>query len=121
MSEPHRRVILFIEDDREVAALIIEELREDGFDVITYEDMPKSILWDVSMPGMSRLELVDRLCAIAQRLGYIPLMCLTGANDRDRKLKDASLAAEQVSKRSTSDVRSAARPSRPRRELKLVR
>jgi len=56
--------ILCIEDDRETAALIVEELIERGFEVSTAHDgrsgfaailknMPDLVLSDISMPVMS--------------------------------------------------------------------
>jgi CheY-like chemotaxis protein len=77
MSE-NRRKILCIEDDRETAALIAEELAERGFDVRLAHDgregfaailktMPDLVLSDISMPVMSGFELLERLTALAPR------------------------------------------------------
>jgi len=84
-----RRTILCIEDDRETAALIAEELVERGFDVgMVYggqdglmaimKSTPDLVLCDVTMPGMTGFEVLERLKELAPRLGHIPVVFLTG-------------------------------------------
>jgi CheY-like chemotaxis protein len=62
--------ILCIEDDRETAALIAEELLDRGYEVILAHDgreglaailrtMPDLVLSDISMPAMSGFELLE--------------------------------------------------------------
>jgi CheY-like chemotaxis protein len=71
-----RKKVLCIEDDRETAALIVEELAERGYDVhVAYDGregfaailklMPDIVLSDISMPIMSGFELLERLTALA--------------------------------------------------------
>ena len=90
-----RRKILCIEDDREVAALIAEELSDRGFEVSVADDgrdgfqailkdMPDLVLCDINMPIMSGFEVLERLTAIAPRLGHIPFLFLTALTDRHR-------------------------------------
>ena len=68
MADP-RKKILCIEDDREAAALIAEELTDRGFDVIVAHDghegfvsilkiAPDLVLCDVSLPIMSGFEVL---------------------------------------------------------------
>jgi CheY-like chemotaxis protein len=70
MTEPAKK-ILVIEDDRETAGLIAEELAERGYDVRVAHDgregfaailktMPDLVLSDISMPVMSGFELLER-------------------------------------------------------------
>ena len=73
-----KKKILCIEDDRETAALIAEELLDRGYDVTVAHDgreglaailrtMPDLVLSDISMPAMSGFELLERLTALAPR------------------------------------------------------
>jgi DNA-binding NarL/FixJ family response regulator len=100
-----RRKILCIEDDRETAALIAEELVDHGFDVSTaysgqegllaiMKATPDLVLCDVSMPTMSGFEVLARLNEFAPRLGRIPFVFLTALADRDNELKGRRLGAD---------------------------
>ncbi len=104
MSET-RRKILCIEDDRETAALIAEELTERGFDIQLAHDgregfaailktMPDLVLSDISMPVMSGFELLERLTSLAPRFGTMPFVFLTALTDRDNELKGRQLGAD---------------------------
>ena len=100
-----RREILCIEDDREVAALIVEEISDRGFVVrVAYDgrggfaailkDMPDLVLCDINMPIMSGFEILERLTAVAPRLGHIPFVFLTALTDRKTELKGRQLGAD---------------------------
>jgi DNA-binding response OmpR family regulator len=128
MSEPQKK-ILCIEDDRETAALIAEELAERGYDVhLAYDGregfaailraMPDLVLSDISMPVMSGFELLDRLAALAPRFRSMPFVFLTALTDRDNELKGRQLGADDyVTKPIDFDMRG---PERPRgRDLDL--
>jgi DNA-binding response OmpR family regulator len=104
MSEA-RKKILCIEDDRETAALIAEELVERGYDVHVAHDgregftailktMPDLVLSDISMPVMSGFELLERLTALAPRFHNMPFVFLTALTDRDNELKGRQLGAD---------------------------
>lgn len=99
------RKILCIEDDRETARLIAEELVERGFSVsVAYSGQeglmaimratPDLVLCDVSMPSMTGFEVLERLNEIAPRLGRIPFVFLTALADRDSELKGRRLGAD---------------------------
>jgi DNA-binding NarL/FixJ family response regulator len=104
MTQP-RRIILCIEDDRDTAALIAEELADrkfrvsvahdgiEGFAAIL-QDIPDLVLCDIGMPRMTGFELLERLGAIAPRLGHIPFVFVTGLDDRDSELKGRQLGAD---------------------------
>ena len=97
--------ILCIEDDRETAALIAEELSERGYEVVVAHDgqegfaailrtMPDLVLCDISMPIMSGFEVLERLTAIMPRFGNMPFVFLTALTDRDSELKGRQLGAD---------------------------
>ena len=100
-----RKKILCIEDDRETAALIVEELVERGFEVSIAHDgragfaailknMPDLVLSDISMPVMSGFELLERLTALEPRFAKMPFIFLTALTDRDNELKGRHLGAD---------------------------
>jgi DNA-binding NarL/FixJ family response regulator len=97
--------VLCIEDDRETAGLIAEELADRGFEVsVAYNGQeglmaimrhtPDLVLCDISMPVMTGFEVLERLKEIAPRLGHIPFVFLTALADRDNELKARELGAD---------------------------
>src|SRR5258708_38353537 len=105
MAEPRKRV-LCIEDDRETAALIAEELVERGFEVRVAHDgrtglapilknMPSLVLSDISMPAMSGFELLDRRPALEPRVSKMPFVFLTPRTRRDHDLKERQRGADE--------------------------
>ncbi len=97
--------ILCIEDDRETAALIAEELVDRGYDVTLAHDgraglaailrtMHDLVLSDISMPAMSGFELLDSLVALSPRFSRMPFIFLTALTDRDNELKGRQLGAD---------------------------
>jgi len=97
--------ILCIDDDRETATLIAEELVERGYDVHLAHDgregfaailrlLPNLVLSDISMPVMSGFELLERLTALAPRFHNMPFVFLTALTDRDNELKGRQLGAD---------------------------
>jgi DNA-binding NarL/FixJ family response regulator len=104
MEDP-RKKILCIEDDRETAALIVEELAEWGFEpifahsgeegfVAIIRHRPDLVLCDINMPHMSGFEVLERLNEIAPQFGHIPFVFLTAMADRENELRGRRLGAD---------------------------
>jgi DNA-binding NarL/FixJ family response regulator len=100
-----RKKILCIEDDGSVATMIAEELGDRGFEVVVAHDghegfvailklMPDIVLCDIDLPVMSGFEVLERLNALAPRLGHIPFVFLTALTDRDSELRARRLGAD---------------------------
>jgi DNA-binding response OmpR family regulator len=100
-----KKKILCIEDDRETAALIAEELTECGFEVAVAYDggegfaaifrtMPDLVLCDINMRVMSGFEVLEHLTKIAPRFNNVPFIFLTALTDRRNELKGRQLGAD---------------------------
>jgi len=100
-----RKKILCIEDDKESAALIREDLEERGYDVSLAHDgndgfaailriRPDLVLCDINLPGMSGFEVLEALTAIAPNFRNMPFVFLTALTDRDSELKGRRLGAD---------------------------
>jgi DNA-binding response OmpR family regulator len=100
-----RRKILCIEDDRDTASLICEELVDRGFEIrVAYngreglaailKDPPDLVLSDVGMPGMSGFELLRTLTSMEPRFESMPFVFLTALSDHDSELKGWQLGAD---------------------------
>lgn len=100
-----RGKVLCVEDDRDTASLISEELVDRGFDVETayngrdglaaiLKEPPDLVLSDIGMPGMSGFDLLERLTAMEPRFERMPFVFLTALGDHDSELKGWQLGAD---------------------------
>ena len=96
--------ILCIEDDEETSSLLVEELVDRGFCVCTatngqeglaaiLRERPDLVLCDISMPGMSGFDVLDRLKELAPRFLGMPFVFLTALTDRENELRGRRLGA----------------------------
>src|SRR5271156_5521638 len=104
MPEAQKK-ILCIEDDRETAALIAEELIDRGYDVTLAHDgreglaailriMPDLVLSDISIRALSGCELLERVVALAPRFSRMPFVFRTALPDRGNEPKGRQLGAD---------------------------
>jgi DNA-binding NarL/FixJ family response regulator len=105
MAEVQKK-ILCIEDDRETAQLMAEELVDRGFQVIVAHDgaegfvtvlkeSPDLVLCDVGLPAMSGFELLERLIELTPRVGSLsPFVFVTALSDRGSELRGRRLGAD---------------------------
>jgi DNA-binding response OmpR family regulator len=104
MVGPCKKIVC-VEDDRETAALIAEELACRGYDVSVahdgregfaaiLENPPDLVLSDISMPVISGFELLERLTALAPRFRGMPFVFLTALCGRESELKGRHLGSD---------------------------
>ena len=97
--------ILCIEDDRETASLIAEELADRGFEVMVaheghegfiqiLKDAPDLVLCDVGLPQMSGFDVLERLNQLSPRMEKVPFVFVTALADRDDELRGRQLGAD---------------------------
>jgi DNA-binding response OmpR family regulator len=105
MIATRRKRILCVEDDRDTAALICEELVDRGFEVQTahnghdglaaiLKEPPDLVLSDIGMPGMSGFDLLERVTSMEPRFESMPFVFLTALGDHDNELKGWQLGAD---------------------------
>lgn len=86
-------LILCVEDEPHIRAIITEELRESGYDVLTASNgadalrilanrTPDLILCDVDMPGLSGLDFLQEFRSRFHNLGDVPFVFLSALADR---------------------------------------
>jgi len=99
--------ILFIEDDREIAELVAEELIDRGYEVhVAYGGQegysailrisPDLVLSDLMMPAMSGFDILERLAAAEPRFSDTPFIFLTGLTDSEVERKARQLGADDL-------------------------
>jgi DNA-binding response OmpR family regulator len=97
--------ILCIEDDRDTAELIAEELVDRGYDVsLAYDGgegyaailntEPDLVLSDIGVRVMSGFDILERLTAAAPRFCNMPFVFVTAMVDRDVELRARQLGVD---------------------------
>jgi DNA-binding response OmpR family regulator len=105
VTQTARKHILCIDDDRETAGLIAEELVDRGFRVSVahsgqagltaiLRDTPDLVLSDITMPGFSGFDVLERLLDQGPRFGGMPFIFLTAMTDREHELRGRQLGAD---------------------------
>jgi DNA-binding response OmpR family regulator len=100
-----RKKILCIEDDRDTAELIAEELVDRGYDVNLAFDggegyaailnlEPDLVLSDIGVRVMSGFDILERLTAAAPRFCNMPFVFVTAMADRDVELRARQLGVD---------------------------
>ena len=91
-----QKTILIVEDEKELAAILTDELTANGYRVVTAQngreglDMlqtiePDLIVCDRNMPLMSGYELLERIRGVYPQYSSLPFIFLTALSDpRDR-------------------------------------
>lgn len=90
-------IILLIEDERAIAALVEESLQQSGYRVVTASDgleglariqdiEPDIVICDRMMPSMTGSELLERLRSIYPQYKTLPFIFLTALTDTQDKL-----------------------------------
>jgi DNA-binding response OmpR family regulator len=94
VQTPHRARLLIVDDDRWIVEMVAEAFTDSGFEVVTAQDggaalalietaPPDVVLLDITMPGMSGLEVLQHL---SLRRPELPVVMLSG-NDHEELAK----------------------------------
>ena len=97
--------ILCVDDDKETAGLIAEELIDRGYRVTVahggkaglasiVREAPDIVLSDVSMPGFSGFDVLAGLISVSPRGACMPFIFLTALADRETELRGRRLGAD---------------------------
>ena len=88
-----KKRVLIVEDDHALAKVLRDNLAAEGYEVEHVDDgnvalkrvqsfVPELVVLDITLPGMSGLELCDRLW----QHGHIPVLMLTGSSRPSDKI-----------------------------------
>jgi DNA-binding response OmpR family regulator len=99
------KTILCVENDRETAKLIANEIGRRGFEVfiaheghegfvLILKGIPEVVLCDVSLPHMSAFEMLERLNELPPQPGRVPFILMTALPCREDELRGRRLGAD---------------------------
>src|SRR5580700_5202320 len=103
MRGAHVAMILVVDDEQGLRASLTRMLQRDGMEVVEASDgqtalealeavRPAVVLLDIEMPGLSGLEVLDRIHQ-TPRLSAIPVIMLTGRSTRSDIVEGLSRGA----------------------------
>ena len=92
-----KKKILIIEDEPDVARLLVIRLKNSNYDVVTadsgiqgiqtaHQEKPDLIILDLMLPAGDGLSVLDNL-RMSSYLRFIPVVVLTGMQDEEYKKK----------------------------------
>ncbi len=102
MSDPQpRRPILIVEDDRNIASLVEQYLRKEGFETLSAGDGdaglalarregPALVILDINLPGMDGWEV----CRALRRDSDVPILMLTARAEEMDRVVGLSIGAD---------------------------
>ena len=99
--------LLCIDDEQRILDLLVEELRDHGFEVRglgssarAIEEIqsfkPDLVICDIMMPAPSGFDLLEQIRARTDRIASIPFVFLSALSDRVDVLKGRRLGADDV-------------------------
>jgi len=103
MATEKKKIVLIIEDDKALKAVLADKLRTGGFDVlmasdgaegleIAFKELPDIILLDIIMPKMNGVEML-RLLREAAWGKTVPVLFLTNDNEPERMMQALKINA----------------------------
>ncbi len=98
MAEDKRKKILIVEDEEAIIKVLAEELRDQGFLVLTAQngeeglkvalrDRPNLVLLDIVMPKMDGLTMLKKLREENEWGKYVPVIILTNLETDQAAIK----------------------------------
>ena len=100
-STPLKAKVLVVEDEEDIAALVVSALESDGFEVVSAsngmeamerveKDHPDLVVLDVMMPVISGLEVLQNI----RQKGNTPVILLTALESEDNRVRGLQLGAD---------------------------
>ena len=98
-TEQHRPRVLVIEDDEHVVAMLVELLRQEGFEATTAGDglagllalqdaEVEAVLLDLMMPDVDGVRVLEQVLEEHDGTVPVPILVVTGAPDGARRCRD---------------------------------
>ena len=115
MVEKQRKTVLFVEDDKDLHAIVKWNLEREGYQVAGFEDGSTALAWlrsqkpdvavlDLMLPGMNGLELYERMRAL-DSYTEIPVIIITALQEDQVKRAGYKAGALMVFRKPISPTR----------------